>query len=98
MLFSLPGLLPQIAPWAVEAPSAPDAPVADDDEALAVSARPRGPSWWPRVALRFTRRGHAVALYDLAGRPFAPSVPWGTALTVQLSWGPRPTYSPGVWE
>lgn len=97
MLYSLPGLLPQIAPWAVEAPSPPDAPVADD-EALAVEALPRGPSWWPRVALRFTRRGHAVALYDLAGRPFAPTIPWGTALTVQLSWGPRAVPTPGVWE
>lgn len=97
MLYSLPGLLPQIAPWAVEAPPPVDAPVADD-EGLGLEARPRGPSWWPRVALRFTRRGHAVALYDLAGRPFAPTVPWGTALTVQLSWGPRAVPTPGGWE
>ncbi len=97
MLFSVPGLLPQIAPWAVEAPSPPDATVADD-EALDVTARPRGPSWWPRVSLRFTRRGHAVALYDRAGRPFAPDIPWGTAVTVHISWGLRPVRGPEVGE
>lgn len=79
------GLCMQLAPWALREPL--DPPPASESPTLSAEAPPRSTPWLPRVTLQLSRRGRAVGYFDPLGRPFAPSLPWGTTFTVTFSWG-----------